>query len=1134
MIRDEATERQVAAANPKASTWLMANAGSGKTSVLTNRVARLLIGGVPPQRILCLTYTIAAANEMQNRLFGRLGAWAMRDDRALTAELRELGVEGPLGSTRLAEARRLFARALETPGGLKIQTIHSFCAGLLRRFPLEAGVGPEFTELEESASVALRRLVLEEMVAGPERALVDALAAAHGGAEADPLLAAITARAQELSSPPSEAELARAHGIEPGTSLASTEEAVFQGGEGDVLRDLHRFLAEGSANDVKAAAKLAPLVARKAPPELGDLDILEDVFLTGAGATEPFSAKLGKFPTKATRGEMERAGCDLDALEAFMRRVEAARPARLGLAALERTRVLHAFAGAFLPRYTAAKAARGALDFDDLIHLARALLTDPAQAQWVLWRLDGGIEHILVDEAQDTSPAQWEVIRLLAEEIAAGLGAERRRERTLFVVGDPKQSIYSFQGADAEVFADTHEHFRARLAPPGPGLLELDLQVSFRSAPEILRAVDATFERAAGPGFSPVHKAHRHDMPGRVDLWEPVPPSDKDDPQDWRTPTDRTAQTHHSVVLARRIAARIGEMIAEETICVPKRDGPGWERRALHAGDFLVLVQRRSALFAEVIRACKALGLPVAGADRLKVGAELAVKDLLALLRFLALPEDCHALACALRSPLFGVTEAELYALAAGRGNLPLWAVIRDRGGPLHVRLAGLRDGADFLRPYELLETVLTAQGGRQALVARLGPEAEDGIDALLSQALAYEDRGVPSLTGFLSWVETENLEIKRQADAAGQRIRVMTVHGAKGLEAPVVILPDCAERKLSQPGALWPAAGTVLWPGNGEERPPALDAVKSRLDAAQEAERLRLLYVAMTRAQSWLIVAAAGKAEKACWHAHVRAGLEALGALPLPGGGGLRIEGPGWAGPASASGAAAPPAAPPPLPPWAHAPAAAPVPVPAPLSPSDLGGAKALPGEAEGWDEEEALRRGRQIHLLLETLPELPESAWPGVGRALLATGEEPATPAEMEERLEQAARVLRAPGLADLFGPGSMAEKPIAADLPGPGPGARRMLGVIDRLVVAPGKVLAADFKSNRLVPPSPEAVPEGLLRQMGAYRAALAQVFPGREIATALVFTQTAARIDLPAHLTMPALERALATAGAPAPG
>ncbi len=1115
MARNAASERQVQAADPAGSTWLSANAGSGKTRVLTDRVARLLLSGVQPQRILCLTYTKAAANEMQNRLFRRLGEWAMLEDDALRAALAELGADSRAGGEVLRQARRLFARAIETPGGLKIQTIHSFCASLLRRFPLEAGVTPQFTEMDDRAATLLRDEIVEHL-AETAPALLDAVARYYTGESLTALTAELAARRAALTEPLDIAGARALFGLQGDYDVAQLQAEVFLGNEDALLDELIPVLKAGSSTDAKAGNRLA---AVRDAPRMALLEEMECHFLYGSSAKEPYGAKLGKFPTKATRAAL---GHRIEQVENLMRRVESARPKRIALLAAERTCAMHRFAAAFLPEYAARKARRGWLDFDDLIHRAVALLTDPSVAQWVLFRLDGGVDHILVDEAQDTSPGQWRVIELLAQEFTAGQGA-RTEGRTIFVVGDKKQSIYSFQGADLRAFDRMRDHFGARLQAVDVPLANLTLEYSFRSSPAVLRLVDLTLEAraSAGLGGEVRHIAFRDEMPGRVDLWPVVPPADKPEDRDWFDPVDILPAEHHNARLARQVAREIRRMIDSGTQ-IPTERGP----RPVTEGDVLILVQRRSDLFHEIIRACKSEGLAIAGADRLKLGGELAVRDLQALLSFLATSEDELSLAAALKSPLFGWTEAQLYDLAQGRKGW-LWEALRRRADEFPETmeiLTDLRDHADFMRPYDLLERVLTRHDGRRCLLSRLGPEAEDGIDALLAQALAYERMDVPSLTGFLTWLATEEVEIKRQMDSAGNRIRVMTVHGAKGLEAPVVILPDTADRRPRQGGELLPLAnGTLTWRMPADICPPELAEARERQRAEEAEENLRLLYVALTRAQSWLIICAAGEVKPGgdCWYAMVADGMNHAGAetLPMPDpedGQMRRLFHGAWPEPTCRAEVAQAGAFI--LPGWLrdHAPAA--VEPPKPLSPSDLGGAKAL-GGAEGLDEESARRRGRQLHLLLEHLPLYRQPSWPAMARDLLAAAEDGLIEEDLAPLLAEAQAVLGAPDLAFLFAGDALAEVDITADIAG-----QRLLGTIDRLIVGPDRVLAVDYKSNATLPAGPEQVPEGILRQMGAYAAALAQIYPDRQIETAILWTRAAKLMTLPHGLVASALARA----------
>ncbi|MFC3182234.1 double-strand break repair helicase AddA [Cypionkella sinensis] len=1102
MMRNDASERQVQASNPADTVWLSANAGSGKTRVLTDRVARLLLRGVEPQHILCLTYTKAAATEMQNRLFRRLGEWAMKPDADLHRALADLGDDTRHAPGALAKARQLFARAIETPGGLRIQTIHSFCATLLRRFPLEAGVSPQFTELDDRAARLLRENIIEEMAEFRAPDVMAEVARAYTGEDFTALMEQVAAKRAGFTKPLTEAQARNLFGV-PSTESPQTLLAdLLLGYEADLIANILPALQNGGPTDSKTAAKLGALDLVN--PGLATLAALEDALLFGGTAKAPYGAKIGTLPTKATQ---KLIASHLPQLDALMLRVEAARPRRIALQAAQKTAILHRFASTFLPLYEAAKAARGYLDFDDLITRAKALLTDPSVAAWVLFRLDGGIDHILVDEAQDTSPDQWRVIELLSAEFTAGLGT-RDEIRTLFVVGDKKQSIYSFQGADVAAFDEKQADFKASFLAAQQNFVPLELEYSFRSSPAILGVVDNIFADRfpKAMGASVHHLAFKSDLPGRVDLWPLLEKSEDPKDENWEDPVDLISETHHTARLAEKIAGHIKGLIDSGTQ-IPTDDGP----RPLHAGDVLILVQRRSALFSEIIRACKKADLPIAGADRLKLGAELAVKDLAALLAFLATPEDDLSLAALLRSPLCGWTEAELYALAQPRRGY-LWETLRDT--TTHpdtlAMLHDLRNNADFLRPYDLIERALTRHDGRRRLLTRLGPEAEDGIDEFLSQALAFERSEIPSLTGFLIWLETDDIEVKRQMDSEGHRIRVMTVHGAKGLEAPLVILPDTCDRNPQDRDEIYALAdGTPVWKTPADESPAAIAATRNlRKDRAEE-ESLRLLYVALTRARTWLIVCGAGEAKKeGAWYRLVQQGMQAAGAVAMPDGA-LRHSFGNWPDPLpkqSLNWQKTPD-----LPHWATEAAFTPERPAQPLSPSDLGGAKVMPGEVDGSGEEAAKARGTALHLLLEHLPNAEPAAWPTLGAALIPDSLQRAAV------LPEAEAVLAA--LPMVFAAEALAEVTVTASLNG-----QTMIGTIDRLLIGPDHILAVDFKSNHRTPTSPAEVPEGILRQMAAYASALAQIYPSHRIETAILWTRTATLMPLPPDIVRAAMQRA----------
>ncbi len=1109
---DEATRAQITAARPDTSTWLSANAGSGKTRVLTDRVARLLLDEVKPQHILCLTYTKAAASEMQNRLFKRLGEWAMMEDDDLREGLRDLGVLKDIAPDKLREARTLFAQAIETPGGLKIQTIHSFCASLLRRFPLEAGVSPQFKEIEDRAAELLRADILDEIADGPDAHLVADLAAHYTGESFASLTQSITGKRELFATLPNDLDVL--FDLPTGFDIRTLPADVMDGAVARWMPDaIDVFASQKAVTMTRLADALRNIDF--AAPTIADLDKLKAQMLTQ-------KLELRKsFPTKDTKTAL---GPMLSAFEDLAERTLEAHDLQMRARNVSRTRALHRFAEKFIDRYEAEKQRRGWLDFDDLILRARALLNDPKVAAWVLYRIDGGIDHILVDEAQDTSPRQWDVIEKLADEFASGAGArDEEMDRTLFVVGDKKQSIYSFQGADPREFDLKRASFEESLLAANLKFQNQSLDYSFRSSPAVLRAVDQTFNTLPDPrmGEEMTHIAFKDALPGRVDIWPVVEPDKtKEEEPHWTDPVDRKSEQHHTVILADQIATQIKYLIDGEHYIPDEAKDRSMVRRRITAGDFLILVRgRKTGLFSEIIRACKVAGLPIAGADRLKVGAELAVRDIGALLSFLATPDDALSLATALRSPLFGWSEQELFTLAHHRPlKQDLWQSLRSQKEAYPETLAVLRDlrgQVDFLRPYDLIERILTRHEGRRNLVARMGMEAEDGIDALLGQALAYERTEVPSLTGFLEWMQADDLEIKRQIDSASDQIRVMTVHGAKGLEAPIVILPDTGLKKNDVKSEIITLKDAPIWKPNAAEMTQSIAAQIDVLKEAQMQEGLRLLYVAMTRAEKWLIVAAAGDLGKeGSWYQMAEDALHHLNAVPFKDGPahGLRHEEAGWDALPTVS--VPPKTVSKPLlePVFKTMPPAAPV-RPEVVSPSELGGAKALPGEA-GMNEDAAKFYGTLVHMLLEHLAQIDRSNRTSAAEQLLRT-----TDADIAKMaLAEALRVLDSSKLAPIFAPSTLAEVAVSADL-----GTTRLYGIIDRLIVKQDHVLAVDFKTNRTVPDTPDACPEGLLRQMGAYAHALSLVYPNHQIETAILWTHTSTLMTLPHDTVTAALQR-----------
>ncbi|MFN6955927.1 MAG: UvrD-helicase domain-containing protein, partial [Acetobacteraceae bacterium] len=702
-----AQARQGEASDPAASAWVDASAGSGKTKVLIERVLRLLIAGVGPERILCLTFTKAAAAEMANRLAATLGGYAVAEEGALAADLTALLRREPTEAERAA-ARGLFLRVLDHPGGMRISTIHAFCQSLLGAFPLEAGLAPQFGVAEEAEARALRAEAVEqalsEAMAGEALDLLAAHADAGRFAELVAALdgvpglpAAIAAhRAAGLA-----ARLAAALGLPPDATPEDAARAHWAGRDrARLLNAASSLLLSGNANDRERGAALKAVLTAADPAEERHWDAWRGELLTTDGTVRK------RFTTKQTPNQ-HTVQATLEAEGAAVLATEERRAAARLLAA---TRALLTLAEPILDHYAALKSATGRLDYDDLIARARALLVDPGAA-WVQYKLDGGIAHVLLDESQDSNAEQWEIVSALTGEFFAGQGAERDAgeaageplPRTVFAVGDPKQSIYRFQGADPGGFLRERARFDRVVRGAGREFREVSLDVSFRSTPPVLALVDAVFaDPAVAQGVVPPGEALRHipfreDQAGRVELWPPVGPEPPVPPPEWEPPETPVAESSPPARLAAAIAARVAAMIGREAL--PARG------RTVRAGDVLILLRSRAPLMPLLVRALKDRGVPVGGADRIRLTEQLAVMDVLAFCEALLLPEDDLTLAAVLKSPLVGLEEEELFALAQPRADSLFAALLAHRGaegrlGRAADWLAGWLSRVDLLGPH--------------------------------------------------------------------------------------------------------------------------------------------------------------------------------------------------------------------------------------------------------------------------------------------------------------------------------------------------------------------------------------------------------------------------------------------------
>ncbi|MXO90074.1 double-strand break repair helicase AddA [Pontixanthobacter aquaemixtae] len=1132
-------DNQALAVDPQDSVWLSASAGTGKTQVLSARVLRLLLRkDVDPSQILCLTFTKAGAAEMATRVNEVLANWVRMKPEALAKDLAAIGAS--VGPETQSRARSLFASVLDCPGGgLRIDTIHAFAQWLLAAFPEEAGLTPGTQAMEDRDRDLLAHQVLADLLVEWDES---------GETE---LLGALEMLSLRMGPDGTQSWLMR---------CAEAREAWFGAG--------------GWPDDLEVRVRqLLGLAADAGPDDVADL-CGDDVFDVSAlrrcsAANAEWGTKTGLGSAKAIAdwqavNNMARVQ-QSDALEAalFTQKGDArslkslekidpayAESASAVLESLQAVRELQMLlelvdwltpalrvGRRFALRWDEAKKREGLIDFDDQIRRAAALLSRSDIAEWIRYKLDRRFDHILIDEAQDTNEAQWSIIEALTSDYFTGLGQREGKLRTVFVVGDFKQAIFGFQGTSPENFRAAREQFRKIMADAKAGavamrdhridareLVSLGLGRSYRTAQKVLDFVDAAIYQIGFEQFGLDKHPGKHigeERPGEVTLWSPVSaqPDDSDDQdaiENWLSEPERR--------MADRIAAQVREWLDDGYPLVK-----GGAARNAGPGDIMVLVRKRKELAGLIVARLHAAGVPVAGVDRLRLGAPLAVKDLMAALRFAAQPLDDLSLANVLVSPLVGWTQDDLLAHGYRDKGIHLWDHLRKSDAPLAVEtITKLRDLlrlADYEPPQALIHWMLTGPWrGRKRLVTRLGHEANDPIDELLNAALAYASAHTPSLQGFIQWFDAGDGELKREAGASEGLVRVMTVHGSKGLQAPIVILADATGNPDSSPlrgisltdqgGEHGSGRSIPIPPLRKEEKVGPVLGAEEIAARAERQEHWRLLYVAMTRAEEALFIGGAlGKREDVpaedSWYARL-APLLPDAAIKDDHFGERRIWGQRPAAIREVQ-TPAPEQTPPRMPDWATNPVGPEPRPPRPLAPSSLGDEQAANPPMAAEVAREAARRGTLIHSLLEKLPDVAPEHRVERGTAWLARHAAEFDQAARQEMLEAAINVLEQPGLEEIFSSSALAEVPLAATFEG-----QVITGIVDRLLVTPDLVKIVDFKTARRPPSSLDQVPMATIRQMAAYTAALEVIYPDRPIEAVLLYTQTPHLIAIPAEV------------------
>ena len=1120
---DEITlQNQRRASAPDSSAWVAANAGSGKTFVLTQRVKRLLLAGVRPEKILCLTYTKAAAANMANRILSDLAAWVNLPEpelRKVIADLDGRTVQ-QIKETELRRARQLFALALETPGGLKIQTIHAFCDALLHQFPFEAGIAGQFQILDDLSRDAMIAEAFERLLRSNQEATKLAVRKLLLGYAPEKLKELITKNYSRLVAVEGNFKscIYAAFNLDEAINEASilneiiTGAAITQAQWPQLLAAFESAIDRGNKKDkstrnaftMKRACAASLQNCARAYLDLflsGDGDLYTKSYFPGAKFRETYPEYAAKL-----YDELER----LVPFNDMLRRLDAAENA---LAFLK-------VADGVCNEVERQKAAQGLLDFADIISRADTLLNSDA-APWVRYKLDQGVDHVLVDEAQDTSEAQWSVIRGLTQEFFVGQGP-RDVLRTIFAVGDDKQSIFSFQGAKRELFEIERERVASASRDVGLSFSSVSLNLSFRSSPVILKAVDAVFSNAlaalevTGEETFPPHEAAKQKLPGQVEIWPLELPAEKSSVDAFDHPFLSAESQHPRARLATKIAAHIASDVKAGKV---------------QAGDVIILVRTRNALFENLIRELKSQGLPVAGADRLILNEHIAAVDLLALGQAVLLPEDDLTFAALLKSPLFGLEDDDLFALAYDRPaslieslkrrapEKPLW-------NQAYEQFLLWQTRAQQCRPYEFYARILGEDGMRRAFLARLGSEANEILDEFLNATLAFESNATPTLQNFLKFMSETRAEIKREMQQGQNEVRVMTVHNAKGLEAKWIVLADTVDQpgkaQLGDFYEIETEQGRALtWATGEKNRIGAIDAAKNAAEALQLGEYRRLFYVALTRAEQRLTICGASLKKEIpedSWYGFAQTALLPLCVEEKD------AQGRVWRWIMKSGDLAQVPQSdqnddkvllsrllwfdkrtsfvPPPL----------------ILNPS-----KADTAHVENTGvlaPEIARARGTLLHRLLEHLPRYPQESHRARAQYFLDRRAPAFSVAQKKELIDEALAVLALPQAEEIFGSDALTELWINADIVLPNGKPAIVQGQVDRMILRPDTLHIIDYKSG--FAPQPSLVPQAYLAQLALYREALKTLVEKRIIKCYLLWTSVP-RLD---EIGVPALAQAFA--------
>jgi ATP-dependent helicase/nuclease subunit A len=1135
------------ASNPDDSVWVGASAGSGKTKVLTDRILRLLLPnatgltGTLPNKILALTFTKAAASEMALRISKRLSEWAtmeLEGDHNLRDSLKKLLGQGATPE-QLDAARKLFAAVIDAPGGLKIMTIHSFCQSVLSRFPLEADLLPNFNALEESEAKILLQQAIEKTLdkaeiekGSPLSEAIHHIAQIQNEDQFTNLLQSLMSEQRQMTM-----ILERNFGIDGlYTALCNCFNIPV-----DQTKDklLHQACDTNNFNETALRQACAALATGTPKTDQKNGLIIQEWLdsekqvktLLYKGYKSVFVTQKGTLQARLMTNKVEdKSPGTKHVLEQEAERVLNLENQLKSLDIITATRDIFCIGKEILNTYNNIKQQKSALDFDDLILRTLDLLQGKTAnmngldvTPWVRFKMDQGIDHILVDEAQDTNPEQWEIIQALCDDFYNGEN-NHDSERTVFIVGDEKQSIFSFQRASPEKFYGMQKWFSDKIKNTGKTLTPINFITSFRSVPSVLQLVDTVFAADnVRQGLSDIpltHESYRRTQTGLVELWPLFKSPEKQEYDPWAPPIEIIESNSGAAQMANHIGETIKKWIDTKEILESYS-------RPIQAGDIMILVRSRTAFIDQLVRALKTRNIPVSGVDRMVLSEQLVVQDLCALAQFALLPEDDLILATILKSPFIGWDEEELYNIAYKRQS-SLWNSLKQANNTNNIVkwFSTLIDRSGKMRPYDFFMSILQEScpaddiSGLRAIKKRLGEECLDPLNEFLNTALKYERQSIPTLQNFVQTQLYDDSQIKRQMEEANNAVRIMTVHGAKGLQAPIVILPDTTRTSSSNKSdrILWPDRSGVEYPlfcPTSDNLPPLCQQAKEKLKELADEEYRRLLYVALTRAEDRLYIGGY-KATKPIieesWYRYVEKGFENLPdvqQITFNEGAILRFVNHATDKPDHCEDAMNEQAPEIKVPAWLFKPMPEEPFPPRPLVPSRPSTPDVPALSPLQTTQNDRFKRGNITHKLLQILPNVHIDRRQKNAEKYVAQSAHNLSKNVQQSIVSEVMKILNHPDFAPIFGKNSIAEAPVTGLLNGN----ILVSGQIDRLLVSDDEILIIDYKSNRPPPTDVKDVPRIYFNQMKAYADLMRSIYPNRTIKTALIWTDGCRLMELP---------------------